>query len=135
MTFRLTAALMCLLVSLSSALAQGSDYRSGTVGKAGGGGQRNHQQAGQGVGTRYTPMPETAVARNADHSAATVRQGRGVYRAVRPASSGKVKATFRRALDEATTRLLRSSGRAGSHLPGSPRRWIPTKSCCGRCYG
>lgn len=58
---------------------------------------------------------ERVIARNSDPNAAAIRKGRGVYRAVTPASTTKAKEVFRQALDQAATRLLRSSEGRGTH--------------------
>ena len=59
---------------------------------------------------------ERVVAQNADPTARTVRKRGGTFRAVKPASTAKAKETFRRALDEAATVLLRSDEGAGTHF-------------------
>ncbi|MCF6233813.1 MAG: hypothetical protein L3J36_12075 [Rhodobacteraceae bacterium] len=58
---------------------------------------------------------QQVVARNGDPNAPTARKGRGVFRAVKPASTAKAKEVFRQALDQAATKLLRSSEGAGTH--------------------
>lgn len=54
------------------------------------------------------------VARNGDPNAPTVRKGRAIFRAVKPASTAKAKEVFRQALDLAATKLLRSA-EGGAH--------------------
>jgi len=56
------------------------------------------------------------VAQNTDPTVAKVRKKGDTFRAVTPASTAKAKETFRQALDEAATVLLRSDQGSGTHF-------------------
>jgi len=56
------------------------------------------------------------VALNTDPTASKVRKRGDTFRAITPASTAKAKETFRQALDEAATVLLRSDQGSGSHF-------------------
>ncbi len=56
------------------------------------------------------------VAQNTDPAVSTIRKKGDTFRAITPSSTAQAKETFRQALDEAATELLRSGDRSGTHF-------------------